>query len=225
MNGIAETSFSPDTSLTRAMLSVILWRIEGCPAAGSPADFTDTNSDDWFADSLSWCVESGAFAGYPDGSFRPDEAVTREQLAVVFYRYAGASAQHSESEAGEVSVTNCCEWAADACTWANAKGLFTNALGTLDLCASASRAEIANLLDQYFKTEGSFESLGYLLYTPSNAKADMPLIVYLHGGHGKGSDLSILTDTDGFPQYLADNLLGDIPAYVLIPQLPADQRG
>ena len=67
--------------------------------------------------------------------------------------------------------------------------------------------------------------MGYLLYTPANAQADMPLIVYLHGGHGKGSDLSILTTTDGFPQYLADGTLGEIPAYVLIPQLPAEQTG
>ena len=73
--------------------------------------------------------------------------------------------------------------------------------------------------------EGSFEGLGYLLYTPENESENLPLLVYLHGGHGKGSDLSVLLDTDGFPKYLADGELGTIPAYVLVPQLPASEKG
>ena len=232
MNGTSATTFSPDASLTRAMLAVILWRIEGCPAAGAPAAFTDTRPNDWFADGLSWCVESGVFAGFQDGSFHPGEAITREQLATVFYRCADRTEQEIVSHADTATLKNGCAWAADACAWANEHGLFTAAMGPLDLCAPASRAEIAYLLHRYDPippasslTEGRFQSFGYLLYTPKNASADMPLIVYLHGGHGKGSDLSVLTGTDGFPQYLADGLLGEGPAYVLIPQLPADQRG
>ena len=138
----------------------------------------------------------------------------------------------SPPTAAKVSVKNGCVWALDACAWANAEGLFTDALGTLDLCAPASRAEIAYWLAHFdvgtsasSLTEGSFEGLGYLLYTPENAEKNMPLLVYLPGGHGKGSDLSVLTTTDGFPQYLADGLLGEVPAYVLIPQLPANEKG
>jgi len=151
----------------------------------------------------------------------------------VFCRYDRKTGTVSTLKTSSAVFKNGCAWAADACTWANERGLFTDAMGTLDLCASASRAEIAYLLDRYFPsmetssalTENHFGSMGYLLYTPSNAQPDMPLIVYLHGGHGKGSDLSVFINTDGFPQYLADGLLGEIPAYVLIPQLPADQRG
>lgn len=230
MNGIGDNRFAPDAPLTRAMLAVILWQIEGCPIADKSAAFTDTASNAWYAEGISWCVEKELFAGYPNGSFGPNDAVTREQLAVVFYRYAN---EKPVAGAVRVSVKNGCAWAADACIWANVCGLFTDAIGAIDLCAPASRAEIAYLLDQYFTsakassalTENSFGSMGYLLYTPANAQPDMPLIVYLHGGHGKGSNLSILIDTDGFPQYLADGLLGEVPAYVLIPQLPEDQRG
>ena len=230
MNGTANNHFSPDESLTRAMLAVILWRMEGCPEVERSLIFKDTTSTAWYADGLSWCVSKGLFAGYPDGRFGPADAVTREQLAAVFYRRANV--EPSTGGKTEVRVKNGCIWAADACAWANAKGLFTNALGVLDLCAPASRAEIAYWLAHYdfsavasSMKEGQFDAMGYLLYTPANAKADMPLIVYLHGGHGKGSELSVLTNTDGFPQYLADGLLGDVPAYVLIPQLPAEQRG
>lgn len=65
----------------------------------------------------------------------------------------------------------------------------------------------------------------YWLYTPSNATENLPLIVYLHGGSGKGDDLNQIISADGFPQYLHSGLLGDVRAYVLIPQLPEKQRG
>ena len=233
MNGTGNDRFSPDDSLTRAMLAVILWRIEGSQDAGRTVTFPDTSAAAWYAGGLSWCVEKGLFAGYPNGSFGPDDAVTREQLAVVFHRYAEKTGSAPADQAGSAGFINGCAWAAEACAWANGHGLFTDAMGSLDLCAPASRAEIAYLLDQCFPSgkaasalaENSFGSMGYLLYTPADPQPDMPLIVYLHGGHGKGSNLSVLTGTDGFPQYLADGLLGEVPAYVLIPQLSADQRG
>ena len=78
-------------------------------------------------------------------------------------------------------------------------------------------------------TEHRFTSesvtIGYLLYTPQNATEGMPLIVYLHGGSGKGNDLALLTANDGFPQYLCNGRLGNLSAYVLIPQLPQSYTG
>lgn len=70
------------------------------------------------------------------------------------------------------------------------------------------------------------KSLGCWFYTPRAAgKEKLPLIVYLHGGSGKGSDLTQITSVDGFPQYLRDGKLGDVRAYVLIPQCPANKLG
>ncbi len=67
---------------------------------------------------------------------------------------------------------------------------------------------------------------GYWLYTPNNIGNDtLPLIVYLHGGSGKGSDLSLIARADGFPQYVQNGRLGDIRAYVLFPQCPEDEKG
>ena len=62
------------------------------------------------------------------------------------------------------------------------------------------------------------------LYTPKNASKNMPLIVYLHGITGKGDDLDKLPTSEGFAQWLADGTLEDVPAYVLIPQLPSDKK-
>ena len=60
-------------------------------------------------------------------------------------------------------------------------------------------------------------TLRYWLYTPSNPTDYMPLIVYLHGGSGKGNDLNLITSVDGFPKYLQSGALGDVRAYVVIP--------
>ncbi len=69
------------------------------------------------------------------------------------------------------------------------------------------------------------ENLQYLIYIPENVSADMPLIVYLHGASGKGDNLIQLLAADDFPKYLNDGILGKVPAYVIIPQLPYDLKG
>ena len=84
-------------------------------------------------------------------------------------------------------------------------------------------------------TEATFEkrviktselsALKFWLYTPKNAKAGLPLIVYLHGGSGKGDDLDLITSVDGFPKYLKEGKFADLDAYIVIPQLTADKRG
>lgn len=71
----------------------------------------------------------------------------------------------------------------------------------------------------------SLDELKYWLYTPSDPTENMPLIVYLHGGSGKGDDLQLITAVEGFPKYLRDGQLGDVRAYVIIPQLPSSQKG
>lgn len=70
----------------------------------------------------------------------------------------------------------------------------------------------------------SYEDLNYWLYTPSDAREDMPLIVYLHGGSGKGDDLDLLTRGEGFPKYIKEGTLS-ADAYIIFPQCPSDQNG
>ena len=71
---------------------------------------------------------------------------------------------------------------------------------------------------------GRTESIKYWLYTPKYAREDMPLIVYLHGGSGKGDDPNLITDVDGFPQYLRDGRVSP-DAYVIVPQVSSEYRG
>ena len=73
------------------------------------------------------------------------------------------------------------------------------------------------------KTE-ELDAFGYWLYTPENPTENMPLIVYLHGASGRGEDLDLVLADEDFPKYLQSGELGDVQAYVLIPQLPSDLR-
>ena len=79
-----------------------------------------------------------------------------------------------------------------------------------------------------FSEKSAATSVGeikYCFYTPKNPQKNMPLIIYLHGGTSKGDDLSKLTEIDGFPQYLKSGVLGDVRAYVIMPQLKSDKKG
>lgn len=132
--------------------------------------------------------------------------LTTSAFAVETPDTAGPDAQNIQNitkQSWKKVVENACILARKACAWIDQYGTFST-------------------------TEGQFQSggvtMGYLLYTPKNVQGQLPLLIYLHGGHGKGSDLSLLTDTDGFPQYLAEGKLGQVPAYVLIPQLPEKQK-
>lgn len=82
----------------------------------------------------------------------------------------------------------------------------------------------SSMVKKHIKTS-AIENFGYWLYTPSDPAENMPLIVYLHGGSGKGNDLDKLISVDGFPKYLKDGTLGDVRAYVIMPQLPSDLTG
>ena len=84
MSGTGEGTFSPDLPTSRGMLVTILYRLAGSPAAGS-ASFTDVAKGQWYADGVAWASANGVVSGYPDGSFRPNDTITREQMAAILY--------------------------------------------------------------------------------------------------------------------------------------------
>ena len=103
----------------------------------------------------------------------------------------------------------------------------TKHVSIADITTSGSvnnQPAVSTLIGKTFSTS-ELSQLNYLLYTPNNATADMPLIVYLHGGSGKGNDLNLLTATNSFPKYVKDNTLGNIPAYIIMLQLPSNKKG
>lgn len=88
MNGTGGGAFTPDGDLTRAMLVTVLWRLSGSPAPGSAPDYSDVASGQWYSDAIAWASGFQVVEGYGGGVFGTNDPVTREQMAVIFYRWA-----------------------------------------------------------------------------------------------------------------------------------------
>lgn len=146
-SGTGDGRFSPDTPLSRGMLAQVLYNLQGRPASGS-ATFSDVPLSAWYAQAASWASEAGVFAGYGDGSFGPEDPITREQLAVALYRYAGAPETEGDlsafSDGASVSP-----YARTALAWAVENGIFQgNGSGVLDPQGSATRVQVAQVMRQ-----------------------------------------------------------------------------
>lgn len=151
MNGTDAGKFEPNATTTRAMLVTMLFRLEGEPKAGA-ADFSDVASGQWFSEAIAWAAANGVVNGYKDGTFAPNDMITREQLAAVLYRFAqfkgydvsvkGSLSNFSDS--GSVS-----DWAQEAMQWAVGAGIINGDNGALKPAGNATRAEVAMMLMRF----------------------------------------------------------------------------
>ena len=153
MVGMDEKTFAPDQQLSRAMLAVILYAMAGEPAVTGEGPFTDVPAGCWYTDAIVWAAQNGIVSGFGDGTFRPNEAVTRAQAAVMLYGYAAftgadvtARADLSVySDAGQIPA-----WALDAMQWANARRLIVGRDSShLVPDGKTTRAEMAAILSAY----------------------------------------------------------------------------
>ena len=87
MSGTGAAAFSPNQTLTRAMVAQVLYSMEGAPAGGT-STFTDVAAGTWYASAVNWAAANGVVSGYGDGTFGPNDNVTREQVAMILYSFA-----------------------------------------------------------------------------------------------------------------------------------------
>ncbi len=105
MNGVSDTSFDPEGTLTRAMVATVLYRAEGEPAVtGAPA-FTDVRADRWYSDAIVWANAQGIVQGYGNGLFGTTDPVSVEQLEVMVGRYTGNGPEWVGDPARAVAAT------------------------------------------------------------------------------------------------------------------------
>lgn len=153
-SGTDSRSFSPNASMTRAMLVTVLYRLEGDPTVTGRSSFTDVRSGAYYEKSVIWAAANGIVTGTDSTSFSPDAKVTREQLAAILYRYAqyrkldtDASAKlNSFTDADSVSA-----YASEALGWAVSEGLINGASGKLMPKGDATRAQVAAILHRFVK--------------------------------------------------------------------------
>ena len=152
MTGTSATTFEPNISLSRAMLVAVLHRLEGSPAA-SGGDFTDVADGDWYAQAVNWAASVGVVNGFDDGTFQPNTAITREQLAAILMNYAQYKGQDVSARATLDTyndATAISSWANDVMSWAVAEGLLTGVTNDqLQPQGNATRAQVAAILQRF----------------------------------------------------------------------------
>ncbi len=149
MNGVGGSSFAPNANLSRAMLAQILYNQEGTPAVSSTADFTDVAEGMWYTNAIAWASANRIVSGYGDGQFGPNDNITREQLAVMLYRYAGSPSANG-SVSSFVDADDISEYAVDAMVWAVSNEIMKGkGANNLDPSGLATRAEVAQMLKNY----------------------------------------------------------------------------
>lgn len=156
MVGTSSTTFSPDSKVTRAMFVQSLYGQDGRPwVMNVRPSYTDVQISDWYSNAVAWAKQNGIVSGYSDGSFKPNQPITREQMAVIFYQYAiyKKYIQASSSFYGNMSrfqdaglVSN---WAVAAMNWAISIGLLAGSDGYLMPRDNTTRAQTAVMLTRF----------------------------------------------------------------------------
>lgn len=156
MSGMDAAAFAPYANTTRAQIAVIFYRMEGSPAVEGENSFADVvrgSGTAWFYDAVTWAQQNGIMGGYGNSSFAPNDPITREQLAAIFYRYAqykgydttqGGMAIREFDDYESIS-----DYAMSAMAWAVNTGLVKGDSNLLYPNGTATRAEIAAMLHRF----------------------------------------------------------------------------
>lgn len=155
MKGTADETFAPGRSVTRGQLAAALYRMAGEPAVTAKAAFTDVPADYWCAAAITWAAENGVVTGYGDGGFRPADAVQRQELAAMLFRFAvyqGMSAVTLEENlAPFADRADVAAYAVPAMNWAVGQGILQGKDGSLLPQAPVDRAQLAAMLRRYLE--------------------------------------------------------------------------
>ncbi|MCU7652506.1 phosphodiester glycosidase family protein [Acutalibacter sp. LFL-21] len=153
MAGTSETTFEPGMLLDRAMAAQLFYNLEGKPAVTGDSTFTDVTSGHWAVDAITWAAQNDIVAGIGGNLYDPDSNVTREQFAVMLYKYARFKGYDLTAtgdltrfpDAGSIS-----SWAETALSWASGKGLINgHENGTIDPKGSTIRAQAASIMANF----------------------------------------------------------------------------
>ncbi len=152
MNGTTATTFAPNVNLNRAMMAAVLYNMEGQPACDKNGLFSDVENGKWYTDAVNWAASNNIVSGMPDGTYAPDQALTREQMASILYRYAeykGIDVSARADLSTFTDGTTVSPWAQDVVQWAVAEKLMSGNGNELQPKGTASRAQVATVLMNY----------------------------------------------------------------------------
>lgn len=150
-SGTGKGQFSPNRPMSRGMLAVVLHNLEDNPEQEITDIFTDVSAGKWYTKGIAWAAENGIITGYGSSRFGPEEDVTREQMAVMLWRYAGSPKAEGELDFADKDKTS--PWAVQAMRWAAEKGIINGkGGGILDPTGKATRAQAAQMLKNFLES-------------------------------------------------------------------------
>ncbi len=153
MTGVSAREFAPNAGFSRAMLAQTLYAMSGKPAVKAEGTFADVVANAWYADAVNWAAEKGYVSGVGDGKFAPDASVTREQMALILYRYAGSPDASGMAQKEFADSSSVSAYAADAIRWAVHEGLISGMENnTLAPQGTATRAQVATILMRFVES-------------------------------------------------------------------------
>ena len=150
--GTSDTTFSPNASMTRAMLVTVLYRLEGQPAVNGRSGFSDVQYNGYYEDAVTWAADNGIVNGTSTSTFSPNVNVTREQMAAILYRYAQYKKYNTAASSGLNGFTDHASvsgYAAASLEWAVAEKLVNGSAGKLMPTGNATRAQVAAILHRF----------------------------------------------------------------------------
>lgn len=224
MNGVGSGKFNPGGTTNRAMVVTILYRMAGEPWY-NPQLFNDVDLDAWYYDSICWASDHGILTGYGNGCMGPKDAVTREQLVTILYRYAqycdydtsASNRLYAFSDRNSVHG-----WAFNAISWAVGAGIITginSKAGTIiQPTGTATRAQIATIMMrfiQYFDGDPSNDPAVPADPEPAESQPGSIDTITVQGqSYQLGMSVSTLTARAGQPDETLTGFESDTVWYV-----------
>ena len=149
MNGYSSGTFGPNDNLSRAQFAQILFNKEGRPVVNYLLQYSDVANGAWYTEAIRWATSQGVVGGYGNGMFGPNDNITREQLAVMLWRYAGSPAA-TDKELHFTDADKASGYALAALRWAVENGIINGkGGGILDPQGLATRAQTAQMLKNF----------------------------------------------------------------------------
>lgn len=153
MSGTSSTTFSPTATTSRGMIATMLYNLSSAEYTGATAPFYDVPTTEYYAVPIAWAQYHGFISGYGDGSFAPNGAITREQLALILYNFEKSFSENTIDTTHTLNFSDISEvsdWAMVALQWATANGLLSGkGENRLEPKATAMRAEVAQIFVNY----------------------------------------------------------------------------
>ncbi len=231
--GTSDNTFSPDDSMTRAMMVTVLWRFAGKPTASGTNPFRDVPTNAYYYEPVLWAAANGVVSGVSADRFDPNGKITREQIAAIMYRYTDGQG-YDTSEQADLSVfpdaNKVSGYAVTPIAWANKAGLINgdsvNGVSYIKPKDNATRAQVAAILMRYatssFQPKAEPEDklsilagtwTGYITYSRDDDSLLGQKMTLVLDKAGKGT-LTMTVSANAVVQYSKDNNVGN-PVYML----------